>query len=69
MPIVHIDLLAGRDPETVKHCLKEVALTLHRTLGAPLATIRVVAHELPAPHWAVGEHTRDEIDALQQRTT
>jgi 4-oxalocrotonate tautomerase len=63
MPIVRIDMIAGRDAETVKHCLQEVARTVHRTLGAPLNTIRVIANELPSTHWAIGDRTRDEIDA------
>jgi 4-oxalocrotonate tautomerase len=62
MPIVRIDMIAGRDAETVKHCLQEVARTVHRTLGAPLNTIRVIANELPSTHWAIGDRTRDEID-------
>ncbi|WP_020423980.1 tautomerase family protein [Cupriavidus sp. WS] len=63
MPIVRIDMIAGRDAETIKHCLQEVARTVHRTLGAPLNSIRVIANELPATHWAIGDKTRDEIDA------
>jgi 4-oxalocrotonate tautomerase len=66
MPIVHINLIAGRDAERVSHCLREVARVIHETLGAPLESIRVVASEVPASHWAIGDRTRDEIDAQKK---
>jgi len=65
MPIVQISLIEGRDEATVKRCLKKVARTVHETLGAPLETIRVLVHEIPATRWAVGDRTRDEIDAAK----
>lgn len=67
MPIIQIHLLQGRDPEAVSECAREVARTVHRCLGAPLDTIRVLVNELPATHWAVGERTRAEIDAEKRR--
>ena len=66
MPIVQISLIEGRDPEAIKRCVKAVARTVHETLGAPLETIRVVATLVPAAHWAVGDRTRDEIDAARR---
>jgi 4-oxalocrotonate tautomerase len=61
MPIVHINLVQGRDDAIVKACVKAVARTVHETLGAPLDTIRVYATTVPAMHWAVGEQTKDEM--------
>ncbi|NIE82313.1 MULTISPECIES: tautomerase family protein [unclassified Burkholderia] len=63
MPIVHISLLEGRDPSLVKQCIKEVARSIHDTLGAPLETIRVIATIVPAQYWAVGDQTKDEPPA------
>ncbi|MDN4573932.1 4-oxalocrotonate tautomerase [Pandoraea cepalis] len=63
MPIVQIHLVEGRDDATVKACVKAVARTVHETLGAPLESIRVYATQVPAAHWAVGEHTKDEPTA------
>lgn len=63
MPIIQISLVAGRDDDTIKRCIKEVARTVHQTLGAPLSAIRVIVHQVPAAHWAVGDATRDDIDA------
>jgi 4-oxalocrotonate tautomerase len=63
MPLVQISYVEGRDPESIKRCIKAVALVVHETLGAPLDTIRVIASAVPASAWAVGDRTRDEIDA------
>jgi 4-oxalocrotonate tautomerase len=65
MPIVQISLIAGRDEASIKRCLKAVARAVHETLGAPLETIRVIANHVPSTQWAVGEQTRDEIDAAK----
>jgi 4-oxalocrotonate tautomerase len=65
MPIVQITLVEGRDEATVKTCIKEVAATLHRTLGAPLDTIRVLVSQVPPSQWGIGDRTRDEIDAAR----
>lgn len=63
MPIIHIHLVAGRDDSAVQDCAREVARTVHRTLGAPLDTIRVLVHQLPSHQWTVGDKTRAELDA------
>lgn len=63
MPIIQITVVEGRDPEDLKRCAKSVARTVHQTLGAPLDTIRVTVHQVPPAFWAVGDKTRDEIDA------
>jgi 4-oxalocrotonate tautomerase len=67
MPIIHINLLEGRDPALVSACAREVAQTVHRSLGAPLDTIRVLVNEVPPTHWAVGDRTRAELDAEKRR--
>jgi 4-oxalocrotonate tautomerase len=66
MPIVQITLIEGREEEAVKNCLKAVARAVSETLGAPLASIRVVANVVPAAHWAVGDRTKDEIALAPQ---
>lgn len=69
MPIIQISLLQGRSEALVSQCAREVARTVHDTLGAPLDTIRVLVTELPPTHWAVGERTRADIDAARQTAT
>ena len=66
MPLVQITLVEGRSEKMIKQCVKEVARTVQRTLGAPLSTIRVYVQQVPASHWAVGDQTRDEIDAARR---
>lgn len=63
MPIVRILLVEGRKTEAIKRCLKAVAQAVHDTLGAPMSTIRIVVQQVPAAHWAIGEDTRNDIDA------
>jgi 4-oxalocrotonate tautomerase len=60
MPIVHISLIEGRDPDAISGCVKAVARTIHETLGAPLNSIRVIATMVPAAYWAVGDQTKNE---------
>ncbi|KGH28517.1 tautomerase family protein [Comamonas testosteroni] len=62
MPIIQINLLEGRDAALVSECARQVAQTVHHTLGAPLDTIRVLVHEVPRTHWAIGAQTRQELD-------
>lgn len=63
MPIVQITLVQGRDRGQVKQCVKEVARVVARTLNARPSTIRVYVQQVPPEHWAVGEHTRDELES------
>lgn len=67
MPIIHINLLQGREGDLVSECARQVAQTVHRCLGAPLDTIRVLVNEVPATHWVVGDRTRAEVDAEKRR--
>jgi len=66
MPIIHISLVEGRDDAAIKACVKAVARTVSETLGAPLSTIRVYATQVPGAHWAVGDATKDELDAAKK---
>jgi 4-oxalocrotonate tautomerase len=65
MPIVQIYLVEGRDIAAVKACMQEVAQAVHRSLGAPLNTVRVMVQQLPPAQWSIGGMSRDEIDAAK----
>ena len=65
MPIVQISLIKGRDEATLRRFVKDVARTVHESLGAPMPTIRVILNEIPATHWTIGDETRAEIDAAK----
>ena len=63
MPLVQISMIEGRDAALVSECARQVARAIHQSLGAPMASIRVLVNEMPATHWTVGDRTRAEIDA------
>lgn len=54
MPIVDVTLLAGRSPEVKRTLLRELTDTIERVLAVRRDTIRVLLHEVPHAHWAVG---------------
>lgn len=66
MPIIHMHLVAGRPDSLVQECAREVARTVHRTLGAPLDTIRVIVHQTPPTQWIAGDKTRAEVLAEEK---
>ena len=54
MPIVTINILEGRDAARKQALLREVTDAVARALDVPAATVRVLLHEVPPAHWAVG---------------
>jgi 4-oxalocrotonate tautomerase family enzyme len=60
MPIVTINMVAGRDRTKVQDCLRQVAETVSRTLDAPLNSVRVLANEVDPQLWTVGTTLKSE---------
>ena len=60
MPIVTINILEGRDAAKKQALLSEVTDAVVRTLDVPAATVRVLLHEVPPAHWAVGGVSKAE---------
>jgi 4-oxalocrotonate tautomerase len=60
MPLVEITLAQGRRPEQIRALLAEVHAAVHRAIGAPEASIRVVVREVPPAHWSAGGVTLAE---------
>ncbi|GGG71996.1 hypothetical protein GCM10011374_40930 [Kocuria dechangensis] len=60
MPIVTINMVAGRDRAMVQDCLREVAKTVSRTLDAPLSSVRVLVNEVDPELWSVGTTLKSE---------
>ena len=54
MPIVQITIVKGRDRETVKNCIRQVAQTVADTRDAPLSSVRVHVTECEPDLFAVG---------------
>lgn len=74
MPIVTVHILQGRTFAQKRDACAAVAEALQRTLGGPLAAIRVLITESPAEHWSVGgvikaDETTAERPALTTRTS
>ena len=61
MPIIQITLLEGREPEVVEQCIRNVAKTVHESLGAPLSAIRVYVNEVPKNYYSVGDKLKSEM--------
>ena len=60
MPIVTINMVAGRDRTVVQECLREVAKTISRTLNTPLNSVRVLVNEVDPQLWTVGTTLKSE---------
>lgn len=60
MPVVTINMVAGRDRAAVQECLREVAKTVSRTLDAPLCSVRVLVNEVDPELWTVGTTLKSE---------
>ncbi len=60
MPIVTISILEGRAPERKQALLREVTDAVVRALAVPPASVRVLLHEVPPAHWAVGGVSKAE---------
>jgi len=54
MPIVHINLLEGRNLETRDKLAVAVTETVADTLACPPERIRVILNEVPRTQWYVG---------------
>ncbi len=62
MPLISVQILAGRTPEMKRALMKELAEAAMRTLGAPEQSIRVILTEVEPEHWGIGTTTKAEID-------
>lgn len=63
MPIITVNLLTGRDAETKRALIREVAEAAVRALNAPPASVRVILNEVPPEHWGIGNETKAEQTA------
>ena len=53
MPLVQINLLAGRTPEQKEALLRAVTDAVHESIGAPLPSIRVWINEMAKTDYMV----------------
>lgn len=57
MPIIRIDLLAGRTPERKLALIQHITEAVVTALDVRPEQVRVLINELPAENWAVGGKT------------
>lgn len=60
MPFVEVHLAEGRAPEQLRTLIHEVTNAVHRSLGAPVGSVRVIVREVPLTLWAAGDVTLAE---------
>ena len=66
MPIIEITLAEGRDEEDLRRLMQDVHDTVHRSIGAPEASIRVLVRQVPPGLWLTAGETLAERAARQQ---
>ncbi len=66
MPIVRIDLLAGRPPEAKARLIARVTEVVVGTLDVRPEQVRVLLSEVPPEHWGIGGVS---VAAREQPTT
>lgn len=54
MPIVHIELIAGRSQEAIKKMVQDVTNAVADNTGAPIEHVHVVVNEMAKDRYAVG---------------
>ena len=71
MPLVRIDIMAGRPPETVRELHGRVAELVAEILGTPVEQVRTYITQFPPHAWGLGGipadiSRADEVEARQR---
>ena len=53
MPIIHVNIIEGRQKEKVTQLIENITKTTVETLDAPRESVRVLVTETPASHWGI----------------
>lgn len=54
MPIINVNLLAGRSNEVKAALIRRLTDAAVDTLDVPVEAVRVLLHEVPPEHWGAG---------------
>jgi 4-oxalocrotonate tautomerase len=65
MPFIDVSISAGRTPEQIRALIREVHEAVVRTVDARPEYVRIVVREVPRTHWATGDVTLAEMDAVR----
>lgn len=60
MPLVHIDLLAGRSEAQLHQLVKDVTAAIVKNTGAPAEHVHIVLNEMAPARYSVGGVMKDE---------
>ena len=63
MPIVHIDLIAGRSQEQLKNLVKDVTDVVSKNTGAPAEHIHVILSEMQKNRYSGGGVLKSDEEA------
>jgi 4-oxalocrotonate tautomerase len=61
MPIITVNLIAGRTAETKRDLLRALTDAAVASLGVPRQTVRVLLTEIQPEHWAVGGEAKQPV--------
>jgi 4-oxalocrotonate tautomerase len=64
MPVVEITLASGRTPDQLRAMISAVTKAVSETASAPVAAVRVIVREVPPTHFAAGDVTIAERQAV-----
>lgn len=53
MPIIKIDLWAGRNDDEKRELIKSVSNAVAETLGIPIEHVQVVINDVPKENWGI----------------
>ncbi|WP_267896563.1 2-hydroxymuconate tautomerase [Burkholderia sp. BE12] len=54
VPVAHLYILEGRDDDKKERLIAEVTEAIHRSLDAPIESVRVIITEMPKAHFGIG---------------
>ena len=54
MPIAHVLIMEGREPEQKKALIRSVTAAIADSLQARPDSVRVIVQEVPKEHWGIG---------------
>lgn len=60
MPIVHIDLIEGRNEEQIKGLVSDVTKAIAKNTGAPAEHVHIVLNEMQKNRYSVGGNLKSD---------
>ncbi|GAA6236992.1 2-hydroxymuconate tautomerase [Apilactobacillus micheneri] len=60
MPIVHIDLIEGRNKEQIKGLVSDVTKAIVKNTGAPAEHVHIVLNEMQKNRYSVGGNLKSD---------